>query len=120
MFKSSLLWQKVSVWGKFFNDTVTLPSPGNPFFDANILHLSLTLYSNQFSDSLNDAFLNKDTTAFWNTWCSKMGRNKSSPMVDEQCEEKNIADWFTTVFTATYVPIRMYCIIYLVKARSSL
>ena len=59
---------------------------------------------NQFSDSLNDALLNKDMTAFWNTWRSKMGRNKSSPTIDGQCNEKSIADRFATVFSATCIP----------------
>jgi len=43
-------------------------------------------------------------TAFWNTWRSRTGRNKSPHMVDGQCDEKSVAVWFATVFSATCLP----------------
>jgi len=33
-----------------------------------------------------------------------MGKNKVSPIIDGQCDEKNIADRFATVFSSTCVP----------------
>ena len=63
-----------------------------------------SISANLFSDSLNDALLNKDLTAFWNSWRSKMGKNKVSPIIDGQCDEKNIADRFATVFSSACVP----------------
>jgi len=66
--------------------------------------ISANLFSDSLNDALNDALLNKDLTAFWNTWRSKMGKNKVSPIIDGQCDEKNIADRFATVFSSACVP----------------
>ena len=57
----------------------------------------------QFSDSLNDALMSKDVTAFWNTCRSKFGINKPSPEVDGHCNQSN-ADYSASVFSSTSVP----------------
>ena len=48
--------------------------------------------------------MNKDLTAFWNTWRSKFGKNKPSPVVEGHCDNKSIADYFASVFSSTSVP----------------
>ena len=46
--------------------------------------------------------MNKDLT--WNTWRSKFGKNKPSPVVDGHCDNKSIADYFASVVSSTSVP----------------
>jgi len=70
---------------------------GNTYPGLKMIKSKESISANLFSDSLNDALLNKDLTAFWNTWRSKMGKNKVSPIIDGQCDEKNIADRFASV-----------------------
>ena len=60
--------------------------------------------ANQFSDSLNDALIQKNMDAFWNSWRSKFGKGQVSSAVDGCCDEKSIADKFATVFSSVCVP----------------
>jgi len=76
--------------------------PGNTYPGLKMIKSKESMSANLFSDSLNDAL--KDLTAFWNTWRSKMGKNKVSPIIDGQCDEKNIDDRFATVFSSACVP----------------
>jgi len=49
---------------------------------------------NEFSDSLNDALMSKDMDRFWKSWRSKFGskRTATGTVIDELCDEKDIAD----------------------------
>jgi len=38
--------------------------------------------ANQFSDSLNDALIQKNMDAFWNSWRSKFGKGQVSSAVE--------------------------------------
>jgi len=60
--------------------------------------------ANQFSNSLNDALLDKDMNAFWITWRSKFGNQQLPSVIDGASNEKDIADRFATAFQSVCVP----------------
>jgi len=88
------------------------PRTGNEFqtmrHDKLIYKLTIrkkqTSSAEQFSDSLNDALMQKDMQAFWNTWRSKFGRKQTPSVIDNCYGDKNIADRFATVFQSVCVP----------------
>jgi len=60
--------------------------------------------ANRFSDSFNEALLQKDMDSFWNSWRSKFGKLQAASVVDGCSDDKNIADRFATVFSSDCVP----------------
>ena len=59
---------------------------------------------NEFSDSLNDALLNKDINGFWSTWRSKFSKSRPTRVIDGYCDENSIANRYADVFSAVCVP----------------
>ena len=60
--------------------------------------------ANDFSDTLNDALLNKDMDNFWKTWRSKFSKGHKSSVIDGCCGDKAIADRFAQVFQSVCIP----------------
>ena len=60
--------------------------------------------ANEFSDSLNDALMNKDMDSFWKSWRSKFGFSHTPRVIDGLCVDQDIADRFASVFEAVCVP----------------
>lgn len=60
--------------------------------------------ADQFSNSLNDALVNKDMDAFWNSWKSKFGKQQRAKVIDGCYDEKSIADDFAKMFSEVCVP----------------
>jgi len=55
---------------------------------------------NQFSDELNDALLNKNTTTFWKCWKSKFNNKTKSQMINGENEPDRICNQFSKFFSA--------------------
>jgi len=60
--------------------------------------------ANDFSDTLNDALLNKDMDGFWKSWRSKFSKGHKSTVIDGCCGDKAIADRFASVFQSVCIP----------------
>jgi len=59
--------------------------------------------ADQFSNNLNDALVNKDMDAFWNSWKSKFVKQQRAKVIDGCYDEKSIADDFVKVFSEVCV-----------------
>jgi len=55
---------------------------------------------NEFTNSLNEALLNKDMASFWRSWRTKFG-SKGCSTVIEGCSDDNISNKFATIFQST-------------------
>jgi len=53
--------------------------------------------ANSFSDSLNDALSSKDVNSFCKIWRSKFGNNRLPSVIDDCCNEVDIANRFAEV-----------------------
>ena len=58
---------------------------------------------NKFTNSLNEALLNKDMESFWRSWKSKFG-SKGRSTVIEGCSDDNISNKFATIFQSICIP----------------
>jgi len=58
----------------------------------------------EFTNSLNDALLNKDLDSFWRSWRAKFGSNNRSSVIDGCSDDIGIADKFGTLFKSCCVP----------------
>ena len=60
---------------------------------------------NEFTNSLNDALLDKDMDSFWRTWRAKFCSNNNRATVIDGCtDELDIANKFATVFQSACMP----------------
>jgi len=59
---------------------------------------------NEFSNSLNDALLQKEMGDFWCIWKSKFGNSSRVSVVDGSSNEQSIADTFASVFKSVCQP----------------
>ena len=55
-----------------------------------------------YSDSLNDALMNKDMDSFWKSWRSKFGCKSSAAMIDGIFDDKGIANKFANVLGVSF------------------
>jgi len=60
--------------------------------------------TNQFSNSLNDALLEKGVNAFWNSWRLNFDKKQVSWVVDGCSDDRSIADKFAITFSSVCVP----------------
>jgi len=58
----------------------------------------------QFTDELNDALANKDSSSFWKTWQSKFSRKRVSPVISGICDPTAIAEKFANLFETVFAP----------------